>query len=279
VTVRFGVRSLGLALLVGLLCFWLWYPEVRGAAPLDLTKYKLVFSEEFAKSLDISSMGPGTRWIAHTPWRGDFGDSIFTDPAPGFPFVVKNGLLRIEARKSHEEKPKPRDVWRSGLLSTGAPDGSGFALQYGYFEISAKLPVSPGVWPAFWLATAAPRPVPDWVGGVVEIDILEYYGFTGNFNSVVHTWKPEPHTADAHINEIPPKIEGTGFHRYGAEVTPEWVIIYFDRAEVWRSPTPKAHTRPLMILLNLALGGGWPIDKVPNPTFMYVDYVRAYAPK
>jgi hypothetical protein len=35
----------------------------------------------------------------------------------------------------------------------------------------------------------------------------------------------------------------------------------------------------MMLLLNLALGGGWPIDKTPNSSFMYVDYVRAYQPK
>jgi len=32
-----------------------------------------------------------------------------------------------------------------------------------------------------------------------------------------------------------------------------------------------------MLLVNLALGSGWPIDKTPNPSYMYVDYVRAYA--
>jgi hypothetical protein len=26
----------------------------------------------------------------------------------------------------------------------------------------------------------------------------------------------------------------------------------------------------------LALGSGWPIDRTPNPSFMYVDYVHVY---
>jgi hypothetical protein len=25
------------------------------------------------------------------------------------------------------------------------------------------------------------------------------------------------------------------------------------------------------------MGGGWPIDKAVSPSYMYVDYVRAYA--
>ncbi len=34
---------------------------------------------------------------------------------------------------------------------------------------------------------------------------------------------------------------------------------------------------PLYIPVDLALGGGWPIDKTPNPSYMYVDYIRAYS--
>jgi len=271
-------RSVGLALLVASVCFW--YPdEALGTSQLDISKYQLAFAEEFSEPLDVSPLGPGTRWIAHTPWNGDFGDAAFTDPTPGFPFVIENGILRIEARKVREETPQPRERWRSGLLSTCDANGKGFSLMYGYFEMSAKLPSTRGVWPAFWLATAAPRPVPPSVEGVVEIDVIEYYGFSGHFNSVVHTWKPEPHEAQAHINDIEPGVEASGFHQYGVEVTPAWIVIYFDRQEIWRTPTPKAHKLPLMMLLNLALGGGWPIDKVENPTFMHVDYVRAYAPK
>jgi hypothetical protein len=29
--------------------------------------------------------------------------------------------------------------------------------------------------------------------------------------------------------------------------------------------------------VDLALGSGWPIDQTPNPSFLYVDYVRAYS--
>ena len=33
----------------------------------------------------------------------------------------------------------------------------------------------------------------------------------------------------------------------------------------------------LYLLVDLALGSGWPIDQTPNPSYLYVDYVRAYA--
>src|SRR5215510_11338306 len=88
---------------------------------LDLRGYRLVFEEEFDKPLDVSARGPGTRWTAHTPWNGDFGDAAFSDPEPDFPFTVQDGILRIEARKEADGH------WRSGLLASNAPDGSGFS--------------------------------------------------------------------------------------------------------------------------------------------------------
>jgi beta-glucanase (GH16 family) len=59
-------------------------------------------------------------------------------------------------------------------------------------------------------------------------------------------------------------------------VTKEWITFYLNRHEVFRIKTPKEHRRPLHVLLNLALGSGWPIDRTPDPSFMYVDYVRVY---
>ena len=66
---------------------------------LSLKGFRVTFSEEFDKPLDVSPWGPGTRWIAHTPWCGDFGDARFADPVEGFPFTIENGILRIEARR------------------------------------------------------------------------------------------------------------------------------------------------------------------------------------
>src|SRR5262247_1147514 len=78
-------------------------------ATIDLSSYELSFNEEF-DHLDVSAWGPGTRWIAHTPWNGDFGSAKFSNPTADFPFTVEGGVLRIEARKDGER-------WRSGLLA------------------------------------------------------------------------------------------------------------------------------------------------------------------
>jgi len=53
-------------------------------ATIDLSQYHETFSEDFRGHLDVTPWGP-SKWIAHTPWHGDFGDARFADPQTGFP--------------------------------------------------------------------------------------------------------------------------------------------------------------------------------------------------
>jgi hypothetical protein len=235
---------------------------------LDVAKMRLTFSEEF-DTLDVSPVGPGTRWIAHTPWGGDFGDAVFVDPEPGFPFVVRDGVLRIEAKRD------PAGRWRSGLLASADAKGEGFSQQYGYFEMRAKLPKGKGLWPAFWLSSIAQPNRP----ASVEVDALEAYGqFPDAFNSGIHVWFADGNNRGEgpYTHHVPSKLMYEHFNNYGALVTPEWIVFYFNRAEYWRVRTPTEHKLPLLVLLNLALGSGWPIDEAPSPSYMFVDHVRVY---
>ena len=34
---------------------------------------------------------------------------------------------------------------------------------------------------------------------------------------------------------------------------------------------------PLYVMVNLAMGSGWPIDKAPSPSYMDVDYVKVWS--
>jgi beta-glucanase (GH16 family) len=268
ITIHGRGAIVALAVAVGVLLL----SVVAHAATLDLSGLKLVLDENF-HNLSVSSKGPGTRWTAHTPWGGDFGDAQFADPQPGFPFSVTDGVGRIELRKSDGGR------WQSGLLSSVDPQGNGFTLQYGYFEIRAKLPAGPGVWPAFWLDSMPPSNSPD---PSIEIDILEHYGkFPYTFNSTVTVWPKIDKTArrsEMKINQVPSGSLSAAFHAYGVMVDPKWIVFYFDRNEVWRVPTPPEHRHGLMILIDLGLGSGWPIDHTPNPSYMYIEYVRAWAP-
>src|SRR5690348_10202384 len=96
-------------------------PARPAPAAIDLCHFRQTITDDFT-SLSVSPWGGNSsRWIAHTPWNGDFGNAEFTDPKPGFPFSIVDGHLRIEARKG------PDDKWRSGLLASADPQAHGFA--------------------------------------------------------------------------------------------------------------------------------------------------------
>lgn len=261
------MRSLGKTwvIAVGLVVFAVSYCR---AEEIDLSNYKLTFSEEFTE-LDVSAWGDnGSRWIAHTPWHGDFGDARFADPEPGFPFVTQAGVLRIEARKDADGQ------WASGLLSGVNGDWKGFTAREGYFEARIRLPPGDGVWPAFWLNSKAG----------IELDAMEYYGHDDTrFSSAWHHWgdgAKNGHESDLHWTSVTPGSLTSGFNTYGVLIEKDFVTFYFNREPVWRLPIPwdKSVDPEFFPLVNLALGSGWPIDKTPNPSFMYVDYIHVYEP-
>lgn len=234
---------------------------------LDIAGFQKTFSETF-DHFDVSPWGPGTRWIAHTPWHGDFGDAAFADPMPGFPFQTAGHILRIEARKDQD------GTWRSGLISSRDHDGRGgpgFAQAFGYFEMDAKLPPGPGVWPAFWLVGVTPKPR-------AEIDVLEYYGHAPDaYHVTVHVWADGPEKfGDGKVIDLPKGSASDSFNKYGVLIEPDWVTFYFNRRQVWRTPTRPEFKQPMYMLANLALGSGWPIDKTPNPSFLYIRSLAAY---
>jgi beta-glucanase (GH16 family) len=233
---------------------------------LDLSRYELSFAEEFDQ-LNVSPWGPKSKWIAHTPWHGDFGDAVFLDPGAQSPFSVKDGILTITMRKND------RGIWGSGLLASSNRDRNGFTQSGGYFEARMKLPSGMGVWPAFWLASteALAKVTP-------EIDVMEYYGqFPDGYVITVHNWKNGRDIYQKHFDaRLPSGTLGKGFHTYGAEVSTEMLTFYLDGNQVWSTPSSEVFMEPLTLLIDLAAGGGWSIDRMPDPSTLEVDYVRAY---
>ena len=270
---RLGILAvLSVALLLAIVRLTAAASSTGRVATVDPAGLRPVLDEEFRGPLDVSAHGPGTRWTAHTPWHGDFGDAAFADPGPGFPFTVTNGVLRITMRTGADGH------WHSGLLSSSDPSRHGLLPPYGYYEMRAKFPAGPGVWPGFWLDS---QPPPDSTDPSVEVDVVEHYGkFPGAFNSTVTVW---PHAKGAksrsvqHIETVPPGTLSSGYHRYGAWIDPHWIVVTFDGREIWRTPTPAEHRHGFDMLVDLALGGGWPIKGAPDPSVMEVTSLRAWA--
>jgi beta-glucanase (GH16 family) len=232
---------------------------------LSLAGYEVTFDEPFDR-LDVSPHGPGTRWTAHTPWNGDFGDATFIDPRANAPFRIVSGMLRIEMRHRG-------DRWETGLLSAADSQSRGFVQSGGYFEIRAKLPGGPGVWPAFWLGSngADGKPNP-------EIDVIEYYGkFPEAYLATTHVWDHgKSASGTTYRVAVPKNALENAFHLFGVSIDEHNVIFYLDRKEVAREATRPEYLEPVYPMIDLGAGGGWPIAGMPDPSIMYVDYIRVY---
>lgn len=268
---RYGISAKWLGLLVVLGLGALPGQPSVAQEPLNIDAYQLTFDESF-DSLDISAWGEkSSRWIAHTPWNGDFGDARFTDPAPGFPFTTDQGILKIEARKEAD------GTWRSGLLSSVNPKGEGFSQQFGYFEARMKLPPGKGVWPAFWLIGL------DRSKYTAEIDVLEYYGRAPyEFSMGFHIWRQSQggqNSTGGYWKTVEDGILNSEYHTYGVDIQADKTTFYLDRQYLWSFDTPKEYHMPFYPLVNLALGSGWPIDETPNPSILLVDYIHVYKRK
>ena len=93
----------------------------------------------------------------------------------------------------------------------------------------------------------------------------------------MHIWREGgDNFGDGKVIDIPKDSAVTEFNRYGVSIDHDWVRFYFNRKEVWSTPTKPEYRQPMYMLANLALGSGWPIDKVPNPSFMYIKSIAAY---
>jgi beta-glucanase (GH16 family) len=136
----------------------------------------------------------------------------------------------------------------------------------------AKLPKGRGLWPAFWLL-ATDRSWPP------EIDVMEVLGHEpSKLYTTLHTAETGTNTrSDIPAHNIPDS--SAGFHTYAVEWGPADIVFYFDDKEIARRPTPADMHKPFFMLINLAVGGGWPGSPTAStvfPAVYEIDWVRAY---
>ncbi|GAB4082270.1 family 16 glycosylhydrolase [Modestobacter muralis] len=251
--------------------------DAGGHAPAGMT---LQYAEEFTEPLSISRDGAGAEYAATKPsyeQGGSFGDAAFADPASGTGTLgtVDSQYLRIRAQGTAPTGA----AHESGILSSARVGGSGFAAQYGYFE--ARMLGAPGVgsWPAFWMLdteNTTPRGV---TAG--EVDAVELYGHdtTGSCHTT-HNWgygSDDGGVADC--------LDDNGFadwalvwHTYGVRFVPGGADFFIDGIQVSTYRGLRQAADPYYFLVDLALGGGWPVDlaSTGEVTDLYVDWIHAY---
>jgi hypothetical protein len=246
----------------------------------------LTYAEEFSGPISLSRTGRDADYAASKPTHDgvqDFGDAIFADPREGFGNigVVDNSYLRIGVQPAPAGYADP-DGWGrtylGGLLASARPGGSGFSAQYGYYEARMAASAGPGTWPAFWMLPSdnliAPTPA------VAEIDAVEQYGH--NPRALCHTTHEYRDGRDEAVARCGERFASDraalSWHTYGVAVLPTGITYYVDGAVVATAPQVEGGGAPMFFLVDLALGGGWPVDLVAEQdrAVLYVDYLRVY---
>jgi hypothetical protein len=258
----------------------------------------LVHADDFDGPLSISSTDAKATYYDHKPPGGyqDFSAHTFSGhETPKDPFARVDTYLRIRASdKAHS----------SGIISSMKNDASGItATAPCYFECRFLGPNAIGAWPGFWLMTDYMTDHVKGKGDKVpcdELDIIEAYGGEGRghpnaddgYMVTPHCWNQgetgkaiEKKAYEGMHNPIRMRRSGIpstwfeAFHVYGCKITKTETIYYCDDIEVGRHPTfPLSREKPLFFMVNLATGGGWPVDlsRYDGVADMYIDYVRVY---
>jgi beta-glucanase (GH16 family) len=230
-------------------------------ANVDGAGWRLVWSDEFngtgldEKNWHIITANPG--WINHEQQRYTAGHDN-----PGSNIFVKNGNLLIEARKGNE-------------ITSGRIEGQGQkSFMHGRMEARVRMPVSKGMWAAFWMLGEGGG----WPG-CGEIDIMEGRGSLTNFTSgafhcsnfLDSLWYTMDTTVNVHDD----------FHTYAIQWYSDSIQWFIDDDHFWTLKKSKYPAMPFdknyYFIINLAVGGT--IDGPTDATTMFpesliVDYVR-----
>jgi beta-glucanase (GH16 family) len=151
-----------------------------------------------------------------------------------------------------------------------------FSQTYGEFEARIKFPAGRGLWPAFWIEGSNVYQV-GWPA-CGEVDIVEP---NSKNPYLVSGYAHAPHLRHRGFLTVTKPITA-GFHTYGVVWNPHGITWYFDghRFSHLKSYSGWPFSKPFFIILNLAVGGGYPGNPTaatPFPAKLTVDWVRVYS--
>lgn len=113
-------------------------------------------------------------------------------------------------------KPK-RYAYRSGMVTSDP----GYRYQYGYLQVTARLPYGKGLWPALWLLPVNGQWPP-------EIDIIEHYG-----NSLLSTQHLHSTNYATQESAEPTPALPVGWHTFGLYWSKYQMAWYIDGQRVF----------------------------------------------
>jgi beta-glucanase (GH16 family) len=241
----------------------------------------LVWSDDF--NAPNGSPVDSSKWVLETGGNGWGNQELEYYTARPQNAFQQDGNLVI---KVLEEKYTGPDGVTRNYTSARLKTQGKFAQKYGRFEARIKIPYGQGIWPAFWMLGDDIKKK-GWPK-CGEIDIMENIG---KEPAMVHGTIHGPgYSGDKGIGapfELPAGQRfADDFHVYAVEWEAKAIRFYVDdHLYTTRTPADLPHgakwvyKHPFFILLNVAVGGGWPGNPDSSTVFpqtMLVDYVRIY---
>jgi beta-glucanase (GH16 family) len=245
--------------------------------------WTLTWSDEFDGA--NGSLPDAAKWVMETGGNGWGNNELETYTSRAQNAHVRDGNLVITAAKETYTGTDgiTRDYTSARLKTQGL-----FSQTYGRFEARIKIPQGQGLWPAFWMLgndiTTAGWPT------CGEIDIMENIG---KEPSIVHGSMHGPGYSGGNAltgtYSLASGAFSDDFHIFSIEWEPK-VVRFFVDGTLYETHTPNdvprsskwVYDHPFFLLLNVAVGGGWPGNPDSSTVFpqtMLVDYVRVYARK
>lgn len=161
-----------------------------------------------------------------------------------------------------------------------------FDVTYGRVESRIKIPAGQGLWPAFWMLGGNIGEV-GWPA-CGEIDIMENVGKEPvTVHGSMHGPGYSGNTPETGYFNLPGGARfSDDYHVFAVEWEPN-VVRFFVDGSLYQTRTPAdlpagtkwVYDHPFFMLLNVAVGGGWPGSPDASthvPQEMRVDYVRVY---
>ena len=252
-----------------------------GGAATGRSGWKLVWSDEFSGA--DGSQVDSSKWVMETGGNGWGNDELEYYTARPENSFQQGGNLVIKAvqEKFTGSDSVTRDYTSARLKTQGK-----FAQKYGRFEARIKIPRGQGIWPAFWML-GDDIDKKGWPK-CGEIDIMENIG---KEPSTVHGTIHGPGYSGGAGISAPYALAddqrfADDFHVYAVEWEKKAIRFYVDdHLYATRTPAelPKGtkwvYGHPFFVILNVAVGGGWPGNPDSSsvfPQIMLVDYVRVY---
>jgi cephalosporin-C deacetylase-like acetyl esterase/beta-glucanase (GH16 family) len=170
---------------------------------------------------------------------------------------AEGGALEIRGRSrpGHRTPEGNRFDFVSGRLDTRGK----VEFTYGIAAARMRLPAGDGFWPAFWVLGTGPWPATG------EIDVMENVGDPTWVSAAMHGPGYSGETPLVRRDRFPAGQDATGWHVYAVEWRPDELIFRVDDREIYRvtkvmvAPYGRwAFDNPKFLILNLALGGGYP---------------------